>query len=92
MIAAGGAEQPPLVALPATHWAGSRVDAVVMINWAAWAPLLLLAFGLVGFALFDLARSEVRYLPKWAWAALCLLSVPLGAIVYLLVGRARRGP
>lgn len=61
------------------------------VNWAAWAPLILLAVVIVGYALFDLARSEVRYLPKWAWAMLCILSIPFGAIVYLLVGRDRAG-
>jgi hypothetical protein len=32
-------------------------------------------------------REGVRYLPKWAWAIVCLISIPLGAIVYLVLGR-----
>jgi hypothetical protein len=29
----------------------------------------------------------VRYLPKWGWALVCLLSIPWGGIIYLIVGR-----
>ena len=57
------------------------------VPWAAIAPLLLLALAFVGYCLFDLSRSEVRHLPKWAWALICLLSIPIGGIVYLLIGR-----
>ena len=57
---------------------------------AALAPLVLLAVGFVGFCLYDLSRAHVRYLPKWAWALICVLSVPAGGIVYLLVGREHR--
>ena len=56
---------------------------------AALAPLVLLALAFVGYCWFDLSRHEVRYLPKWAWAIICLVSVPLGGIVYLLAGRKR---
>lgn len=57
------------------------------INWAALLPIVVLAIAFVTYCLVDLARHEVRHLPKWAWALICLLSVPLGGIVYLLVGR-----
>jgi hypothetical protein len=40
------------------------------------------------FCLRDLARAHrVRYLPKWGWALVCLLSIPWGGIIYLIVGR-----
>jgi hypothetical protein len=40
------------------------------------------------FLLFDLASAgKVRLLPRWAWAAACLLAIPLGGIAYLLIGR-----
>jgi uncharacterized integral membrane protein len=55
--------------------------------WAALVPILVLALAFVVYCLVDLSRNEVRYLPKWAWALICLLSVPLGGIIYLLVGR-----
>jgi hypothetical protein len=59
------------------------------IPWAALLPLALLLVAFVGYCLVDLARGEVRYLPKWAWAVICLVSVPVGGLVYLLVGRRR---
>ncbi|HEX2851298.1 MAG TPA: PLDc N-terminal domain-containing protein [Acidimicrobiales bacterium] len=55
---------------------------------AALVPLVLIAVGFVVYCLVDLARApSVRYLPKWVWALVCLASVPVGGIVYLLVGR-----
>lgn len=60
------------------------------INWAAVAPLIAVAIGFVAYCLFDLSRSEVKHLPKWAWAVLCIMSVPLGGIAYLLIGREPR--
>lgn len=61
------------------------------IPWAALAPLLLAAAAFVAYCLYDISRTEVRHLPRWAWALICILSVPLGGIVYLLVGRGPRG-
>lgn len=56
--------------------------------------LLVLAAGFVVICLVDLARAkEVRYLPKWAWAILCLgvgLTIPFGGIAYLVFGKVRR--
>lgn len=55
---------------------------------AALVPLLVVGVGFEAFCLVDLARAEaVRYLPRWARAIICLVSVPFGGIVYLLVGR-----
>jgi len=62
----------------------------VDIPLEALLPLIVLAVAFVGYCLFDLSRSEVRYLPKWAWAVICVISIPLGGIVYLIVGRERR--
>jgi len=60
------------------------------IPWAAVAPLLVLLAGFLIYCLIDLARSEVQYLPKWAWAIVCVISVPLGGIIYLTMGRKPR--
>jgi hypothetical protein len=57
---------------------------------AALAPLVALVLGWVAWCWWDIARRPVRYLPKWAWALICVVSVPLGGVVYLLVGRAQR--
>lgn len=43
-----------------------------------------------GFCLYDLARADrtqVRYLPKWGWAAICLISCPWGGLAYIIFGR-----
>jgi hypothetical protein len=53
---------------------------------------VILGVGLVAgwefFCLKDLAQAErVRFLPKWAWAVACLIQIPLGGILYLLIGR-----
>jgi hypothetical protein len=53
-------------------------------------PLVVLALAFVGYCLYDLSRSHVRYLPKWAWALVCLLSIPVGGILYLTIGRERQ--
>jgi hypothetical protein len=56
-------------------------------------PVLALAGGFVVFCLVDLVRAEdVRYLPRWGWAILCIglgLTIPWGGILYLVVGRVR---
>lgn len=63
---------------------------VTDIPWAALAPLILLAVGFVVWVLVDIIRADsVQHLPKWAWIILSVISVPLGGIVYLLVGRSR---
>jgi hypothetical protein len=60
---------------------------------AALAPLIVLALGVVVYSLIDLVRAEqVAYLPKAVWAVIILVvSVPVGAIAYLVFGRERRG-
>jgi|KBSMisStaDraftv2_1062788.scaffolds.fasta_scaffold3575185_1 hypothetical protein len=56
--------------------------------------VLVLAAGFVVFCEVDLARAEqVRYLPKWGWAILCMgigLTIPFGGIAYLVIGKVRR--
>lgn len=54
---------------------------------AAVVPVVLVAVAFVGYCLFDLSRSRVRHLPRWLWALICVFSVPVGGIVYLLIGR-----
>ena len=54
--------------------------AVGCLLWVAWQS----------FFLRDLARADptqVRYLPKWAWAVICLISCPWGGLAYVIFGR-----
>jgi hypothetical protein len=54
---------------------------------AAVIPVVLAAVAFVAYCLYDLSRSRVRVLPRWVWVLICVFSVPVGGIVYLLVGR-----
>ena len=60
------------------------------MEWAAFAPIIVLGVAFVAYCCVDIARNPVRHLPKWAWMLICLVSIPLGGIVYLLVGRDHR--
>ncbi len=57
------------------------------------APLFVIAIlglAFVVYCLVDLARAEsVRYLPRWLWAIICIISIPLGGIIYLAIGKER---
>ncbi len=56
----------------------------------AWPLLVVVPLGIAfdAFCLADLVRAAgVRYLPKWAWALICLAQMPLGGILYLTIGR-----
>jgi len=54
----------------------------------ALVPIVVLVVAYVVWIISDIQRSEVKHLPKWAWILIALLSIPLGGIVYLLVGKA----
>ena len=58
---------------------------------AAVVPLVVLWVAYVGYCLFDISRSEVKHLPKWVWAIICVVSVPFGGIIYLFAGRESSG-
>lgn len=60
------------------------------IPWAALGPVLAVILGFLIFCWVDIARHSVKYLPKWAWAIICCVSIPIGGIVYLIVGRDER--
>lgn len=57
---------------------------------AALVLLLGLAL-LIGWEILCLGQvvlaERVRFLPRWVWAVACLIVIPLGGILYLLVGR-----
>jgi hypothetical protein len=53
-------------------------------------PIVLLQWGLIILALVDLIKrdeTQIRYLPKWAWAVVILLISLIGPVVYLVIGR-----
>jgi hypothetical protein len=54
--------------------------------------VVVLAVAWEVYCLHDLARADrVRYLPKWGWALVCLLSIPWGGIIYVIFGRDKVG-
>jgi ABC-2 type transport system ATP-binding protein len=61
------------------------VDTLAETPTAIWIVGALAALVIVGFWI-DLARAEVRHLPKLVWALL-MLSLPLGPALYLVIGR-----
>jgi hypothetical protein len=53
------------------------------------APIVLVGLAFLVYCYMDLAKiTEVRYLPKWGWAIICAISIPLGGIIYLIAGRS----
>jgi hypothetical protein len=54
---------------------------------AAILPIIVVGLLFVGYCWYDILKGKVKHLPKWLWMVICALSVPLGGIVYLLVGR-----
>lgn len=58
------------------------------VTFIALAVVAVVAWD--GFCLRDLARADpakVRYLPKWAWAVVTLISCPWGGLLYVIFGR-----
>ncbi len=57
---------------------------------AVLLPVLLLQLGLMAFTLIDLIKrdeSELRHLPKAAWAVIIIVVNFIGPVAYLLLGR-----
>jgi len=50
-------------------------------------PLLIVGVSFALFCVDDIYRHDVRLLSKRAWIAIVCLSIPVGGIVYLLIGR-----
>lgn len=57
------------------------------IPWAAIIPVAILGVSFVAYCIVDIVRHDVKYVPKSAWIVISCVSMPLGAIIYLLVGR-----
>lgn len=63
------------------------MDEVFDILRMLW-PLLVFQFALFAWAIIDLIRrSQVKVLPKWAWALIILFVNFFGPIIYLILGR-----
>jgi hypothetical protein len=62
-----------------------------MVADLVFAVGLVAAAGWIALWAIELSRApEVRLLPRWAWALLCMFCVPAGALAYLTIGRVWR--
>jgi ABC-2 type transport system ATP-binding protein len=57
---------------------------------AAVAPIVLVLVAFVAWCIVDIVRRPPRMLPRWVWIVICLASVPLGGILYVVLGRGAR--
>ncbi len=55
------------------------------MNFAAWIPIFAVGIAFSAVVLVHLATHQVPFMPKWAWALLILVTMPLGGVVYLLI-------
>ncbi|MDO7805403.1 hypothetical protein Q7Q91_10485 [Lactiplantibacillus pentosus] len=56
-------------------------------------PLILIYLMYVGYFLYDLTHviKTTKYLPKLVWGLVICLSVPLGGLLYYVLGRQLEG-
>lgn len=62
------------------------IDAAMLVPLI---PVIAFTTILLAWSLIDIIRKPVQLLPKWAWVLFVLIFIPLGAIVYLIVGRSQ---
>jgi ABC-2 type transport system ATP-binding protein len=55
---------------------------------AGIVPIVALLVGFEVYCLVEVVRRDANLLPKWLWAIITLASVPLGGILYLVLGRS----
>jgi ABC-2 type transport system ATP-binding protein len=71
------------------QWKERPVDELAEVPVVLWVVAAAAVTVMVAFWV-DIARREVRHLPKLVWALL-MLSLPLGPILYLVLGRVPPG-
>lgn len=52
-------------------------------------PVVIIEYGLLIFAIVQLAKNEVRFLPKWGWVLIIVFINIIGPIVFLLIGKKK---
>jgi len=52
-------------------------------------PVIIIEYGLMIYALVQVTRNEVVYLPKWAWILIIVLINIIGPIIFLIAGRKK---
>jgi len=62
---------------------------LTQINWALFAPIIIIQLILMITALVDVIRSDETNGPKVLWILLILLTGLIGPIIYFIFGRKR---
>jgi hypothetical protein len=57
------------------------------INWALFAPILVIQAILLVVALVDLIKIDMTNGPKWLWAIIIVVINIFGPILYFVFGR-----
>ena len=58
---------------------------------AALVPVIVICVGFAVYCVVDVLRADrTKHLPKWAWLLICLASMPMGGILYLVLDRVPR--
>jgi hypothetical protein len=52
-------------------------------------PLIIIEYGLMIFALVQLAKNEVAHLPKWGWVLIIIFINIIGPIIFLITGKKK---
>jgi len=52
-------------------------------------PLVIIEYGLMIFALVQLVRNKIAYLPKWGWVLIIVLINIIGPIIFLIIGKKK---
>ena len=52
-------------------------------------PIIIIEYGLMIFALIQVIKNEVVYLPKWGWILIIVLFNIIGPIVFLAAGKKK---
>ena len=52
-------------------------------------PVIIIEYALLIFAIVQVAKNEVRYLPKWGWTLIIVFINIIGPIIFLLIGKKR---
>ncbi|WP_430787155.1 PLD nuclease N-terminal domain-containing protein [Virgibacillus flavescens] len=63
------------------------MEALMQLNWAIIAPIIVLQLILMAAAITSCVRQEATNGPKWLWILVIIFINILGPILYFVVGR-----
>ena len=72
----------------------AEIDLIIseILNFLPYLiPVMIIEYGLLVFAIVQLAKNEVRYLPKWGWILIIVFINFIGPVIFLLISKKRDG-